>query len=355
MQINEVLKDISQKNASDVFIVAGRPLCYKNNEAFYDYSDEVLMPEITKELISDIYRLANGRDFGRVMELGDDDFSFSIRDFARFRVNIYRQRGSLAAVIRIIKFQLPDPAELSIHEEVLRQVDRKKGLILVTGASGCGKSTTLACMIDRVNEREHGHIVTLEDPIEYLFTHKNCIVSQREIALDTKSYATALRAVLRQSPDVILIGEMRDAETIEIAMTASETGHIVISTLHTIGAANTIDRIIDMFPANKQAQARLQLSMVLQAVISQQLVQTVNGDIIPVFEIMTATGAIRNMIRESKTHQIDSVILAGADKGMITMDTSLINMYRKGIITKETAIAKSVSPETMLSKLEAES
>lgn len=351
MQINEVLKDISEKNASDVFIVAGRPLCYKKSEEFYNYSDEVLKPEVTKELISDIYRLANGRDFFHAIEEGDDDFSFSIKDCARFRANIYKQRGSVAAVIRIIKFELPNPASLCIPEIVLSQVDRPKGLVVVTGASGCGKSTTLACMIDRINSNKHGHIVTLEDPIEFLFSHKNCIVSQREISLDTKSYSTALRSVLRQSPDVILIGEMRDVETIEIAMTASETGHLVISTLHTIGAANTIDRIIDMFPANKQAQARLQLSMVLQAVISQQLIRTTNGEIKPAFEIMTATGAIRNMIRESKTHQIDSVILSSADKGMITMDASLINMYREGEISKQTALSKSSFPEGMMQKL----
>lgn len=224
-------------------------------------------------------------------------------------------------------------------------------MVLVTGPAGSGKSTTLACMVDALNRRCAKHIITLEDPIEYLHSHQHGIISQREINVDTENYVTALRASLRQSPDVILLGEMRDYETIGVAMTAAETGHLIISTLHTIGAANTIDRIIDVFPANQQRQIAVQLSMVLQAIVSQQLVPDVNGNVIPAFEIMTVTPAIRNMIRENKVPQIDGVVYSSNREDMISMDSSLLKLYQEGKITKETALVYASNPEMLQKRL----
>lgn len=224
---------------------------------------------------------------------------------------------------------------------------KTKGLVLVTGPAGGGKSTTLACIIDRINQTREGHIITLEEPIEYLHRNAKCAVSQREIGLDTESYLSGLRASLRQAPDVILLGEMRDYETIRTAMTAAETGHLVISTLHTVGAANTIDRIIDVFPANQQQQIRVQLAMVLQTVISQQLVPLESGGLTPAFEIMHLNNAVRNMIRESKIHQLDALIASSGGEGMITMDTSLRELAKQKKISKETAVKYSVNTEVM--------
>ncbi|MDL2254506.1 PilT/PilU family type 4a pilus ATPase, partial [Ruminococcaceae bacterium OttesenSCG-928-I18] len=287
------------------------------------------------------------RPIEKLLAEGDDDFSFSVPGVGRFRANTFRQRGSLAAVVRVVLFDLPDPSSLSIPEVVMSLGDFTKGLVLITGPAGSGKSTTLACLVDKINSTRADHIITMEDPIEYIHKHKQSIVTQREINGDTKDYASALRAVLRQSPDVILVGEMRDAETIEIAVTAAETGQLVLSTLHTTGAANTVDRILDIFPPTQQHQIRIQLSMVLRAVVSQQLIPSVDGKLIPVFEIMLLTPAIRNMIRESKVHQIDSAIFAGASMGMITMDQSILNLYKQGRITADTALQYSVNLEEM--------
>ena len=255
------------------------------------------------DMIRQIYELAGGRSMDRVLNEGDDDFSFAVPGVSRFRANIFRQRGSLAGVIRVVRFELPDAGALHLPREIVDISRMTKGMVLVTGPAGSGKSTTLACIIDAINEAREAHVITLEDPIEYLHRHKKSVVTQREIATDTGSYVTGLRASLRQAPDVILLGEMRDYETISIAMTAAETGHLILSTLHTIGAANTIDRVIDAFPPAQQQQIRTQLSMVLNAVISQQLVPTVDGGVQPVFEIMFLNNAIRNMIRETITKE----------------------------------------------------
>ena len=304
------------------------------------------MPEQTSEILEAIYQMANNRDISRLHNTGDDDFSFSIPGLSRFRINAYKQRGSLAAVIRVIAFQLPDPAELSIPEDVMSIADLTKGMVLVTGSAGSGKSTTMACLIDRINHSREGHII----PLEYLHRHDRCIVSQREICTDTENYITSLRATLRQSPDVILLGEMRDHETIQTAMTAAETGHLILSSLHTLGAANSLNRIIDVFEPSQQHQIIMQLSMVLQAVISQQLVPDVNGKNIPVFEIMRLTPAIRNMIRDNKIHQIDGVISSSPGQ-MRSMDQSLFELYKNGRITKETAINYAMNPEMLRRRL----
>ncbi len=291
------------------------------------------------------------RDLNILTDNGDDDFSFAIQGLSRFRVSAYMQRGALSAVIRIITFDLPDFKSLGIPEYIIHLGDAGKGMVLVTGPAGSGKSTTLACIIDQINKNHKKHIITLEDPLEYLHRHGSSIVSQREINVDTESYVTALRAALRQSPDVILLGEMRDYETINVAMTAAETGHLLLSTLHTIGAANTIDRIIDVFPASQQRQIAVQLSMTLSAVVSQQLVPTVDGGVAPALEIMTVTPAIRNMIRDNKVHQIDGIIYSSMKEDMISMDGSLLNLYKAGTISRDTALKYASNPDMLGKKL----
>ena len=348
--IPEFLAEAANKRVSDIFIIAGRPLAEKIDGHLFSSGDR-LMPAETEALLRTIYTLAENRDISRLLETGDDDFSFSIPGVSRFRVNAYKQRGSLAAVIRVIAFRLPDPAELSIPEDVMSVSDYTRGMVLVTGSAGSGKSTTMACLIDRINHTREGHIITLEDPLEYLHRHDRCIVSQREICTDTANYLVSLRATLRQSPDVILLGEMRDHETIQTAMTAAETGHLILSSLHTTGAANTISRIMDVFEPSQQHQIAIQLSMVLQTVISQQLVPDVNGHNIPVFEIMRLTPAIRNMIRDNKIYQIDGVIASSSQADMKSMDNSLLELYRNHQITRETALKYSSNPEMLKRKL----
>ena len=351
MDLKSILELANEKNASDIYMVSGRSLSFKANGKIVEIGDEKLFPNDTEALMKEIYEHANNRDLSRVIEGGDDDFSFSLPGIARFRVSAYKQRGTLAAIIRVVAFDLPNPEDLGIPKIVLDQAEKKKGLVLVTGPAGSGKSTTLSCIIDKINKTRNAHIITLEDPIEFLHRHDQSIVSQREVTLDTDSYVVALRAALRQAPDVILLGELRDSETINIAMTAAETGHLVISTLHTVGAANTIDRIVDAFPAEQQGQIRVQLGMVLQSVISQQLVPDVENGIIPVFEVMVVNDAIKNMIRESKIHQIDSVISSNQAEGMTTMDGSLLKLYKEGRISDLTALGYCTNQELMKKRL----
>lgn len=346
MELQSLMQQAVEAGASDIFIMAGMPLAYKINGKLTRLNEEKIMPPQSEALVQQIYALG-GRDMERVLLTGDDDFSVTVPDLSRFRVSIYKQRGSLAAVIRVIPFGIPDYHTLHIPDSIMEVADKTKGLVLVTGPAGGGKSTTLACMIDRINHTREGHIITLEEPIEYLHRNARCAVSQREIGLDTESYLSGLRASLRQAPDVILLGEMRDYDTIRTAMTAAETGHLVIATLHTVGAASTIDRIIDVFPANQQQQIRVQLAMVLQTVISQQLVPTVDGGLLPVFEIMHLNNAVRNMVRESKVHQLDALIAASSGEGMVTMDGSILELVKQQRISKETAIKYATNTELM--------
>lgn len=350
MEVLEYLKNAVDKGASDIFFLAGSPATAKIEGRIVKLGEDRLLPDHTRELIGQIYEVAK-RDTMHFEKTGDDDFSFAVPGIARFRVNAYRQRGSWAAVIRTVAFHIPDWRDLNIPEEVIKLAEVNSGMILVTGTAGSGKSTTQACIIDRINHTKESHIITLEDPIEYLHGHDKSIISQREIAIDTEDYLSALRACLRQAPDVILMGEMRDPETIRTAMTAAETGHLVIATLHTKGAVNTIDRILDSFPSTQQGQIRVQLSMVLRTVVSQQLIPDVNGELIPAYEIMHMDNAIRNMIRDNKNHQINNVISAGGASGMITMDQYLLNMYQKKQITKETVLEYADNPEQLVRRL----
>ena len=350
MDIKEILKTAIELNTSDIFIVPGLQVTLKCHGKQQRLEGDRLSVEEVDGLVNQIYEVS-GRVTDNVDKGQDDDFSFSMRDLGRFRVNVFRQRGSLAAVVRVINFGLPDPAEMGIPENVLSLADNKKGLVLITGAAGTGKSTTLACMIDKINEERDGHIITMEDPIEYIHRHKKSIVTQREISIDTPSYLDSLRSALRESPDVILLGEMRDYDTISAAITAAETGVLLLSTLHTNSAANTINRIIDVFPANQQQQVKIQLAQILQGVVCQQLVPKADGGLVPVFEVMKSTPAIANMIREGKLHQLDSAMQAGSADGMCTMDGSLLQLYNDGIITKETALVSCVHYENMVKKL----
>ncbi len=342
--LDEVLREALKHDGSDVFIVPGSPIMTKSSGKMIPITEKIFPADITK-LAERAYELA-GRDRQVLEQEGDDDFSFAVRELSRFRCNTYFQRGSLAMTCRVVAFGLPDPSKRHIPDVVMRLAELRSGMILVTGPAGNGKSTTLACLVDQINRTRQGHIITIEDPIEYLHPHKNCLVSQREVPGDSRTFARALRAALRQAPDVIMLGEMRDIETISTAITAAETGHLLLSSLHTLGAAKTIDRVVDAFPANQQNQIRAQMSMVLRAVVSQRLVLTKDGSLYPVFEVMKVNPAIQNLIREGKTHQIDNAIFGGGED-MLSMDTELARLLREGRITKEQAQLLAIHPEAL--------
>ena len=344
--LNRVVKD----EGSDLFIIAGSPVCEKLGVRMRPIGDERVTPEESKRLITAIYAQAN-RPIGGFQARGDDDFSFSVAGLARFRVNAYRQRGSMAAVIRVVAFGVPDWKAVGIPTRVIDLAEERSGMILVTGKAGSGKSTTQACIIDRINRTRECHIITMENPIEYLHRNQRSVISQREISIDTEDYLSGLRACLRQAPHVILLGEMRDHETILTAMTAAETGHLLIATLHTKGAVNAIDRIIDSFPSEQQAQVRIQLSMVLRTVVSQQLIAGEDGQLVPAFEVMHANSGIKGLIRDGKSHQIDNAIAAGGAEGMISMDQSILALCQAGRISREMALAHADNPELLRRRL----
>ena len=351
LALEDFLRLILEKKGSDVYIVPGAKVMAKINDQLEPLSDSKLRLTECEDLIRQIYCKADSRSMERLTKDGDDDFSFGLASLGRFRCNAFRQRGTLAAVLRVVPFNLPDAEALHIPEAVLNLSSRKRGMALVTGPAGSGKTTTLACIINQINQNRSGHIITLEDPIEYIHPHKNCLVTQREIANDTCDFAHALRASLQQAPDVILLGEMRDFETIQTALTAAETGHLLLSSLHTLGASKTIDRIVDVFPASQQQQVRIQLSMVLQAVVSQQLIPTVDGGIVPAFEVMLVNSAIANMIRENKVQQMDNVIYAGSSEGMISMDIDILRLYKEKRITRDNALMYAINPDMMMRRM----
>lgn len=337
MTIEELLITAKENKASDVHITVGLPPKMRINGILVDMDYPRLLPPDTEAVIS---TMMSEKRLQQFEELGEIDFSYSIPQIGRYRVNVFHQRGSMAASIRLVSTKIPLPEELGIPKSVVDLYQKKRGLVLVTGPTGSGKSTTLASIIDKINSTREVHVITLEDPIEYLHNHKKAMVNQREVGLDTHSYSNALRAALREDPDVILVGEMRDLETISTAITAAETGHLVLSTLHTIGAASTIDRIVDVFPPHQQQQIRVQLSMVLESVISQQLIPTADKKSrVAAFEVMHSTPAIKNLIREAKSPQINSTIQTSKKLGMQTMDDAIFDLYMKGDIDKENAVS----------------
>ena len=347
--IVEIMHAASDAGASDVHITVGIPPKMRVNGTLITMDYPKMSPQdtlaITYSIMSDAQR-------ERFQEKGEYDMSFSIPELGRYRVNAYKQRGSAALALRLVGTKIPSPEVLGVPESVISLYDRKRGLILVTGPTGSGKSTTLAAIIDKINKKRDAHVITLEDPIEYLHQHKMAMVNQREIGLDSQSYANALRAALREDPDVILVGEMRDFETISVAITAAETGHLVLSTLHTIGAASTVDRVIDVFPPHQQQQIRVQFANVVEAVVSQQLIPTIDGDgRVAAFEVMHANHAVRNLIREGKSHQLATVMQTNRKMGMITMDDAIAQLFYEGKIDREMAVQYAQDPDGMQNKV----
>jgi twitching motility protein PilT len=347
--IDDLLRVLVESEASDLHLKTNSPPVLRIYGTLfpydYDGASSELMPEDIQEALEHITTEEQRERFAKELEL---DFAYSISGLARFRVNAAFQRGTVSLVFRRIPWVIPTMEELGLPEICKIIALKPNGLILLTGPTGCGKSTTLAAMIDYLNERERRRVITIEDPIEYLFRDKQCFITQRELGADTKSFSGALKRSLRQDPDVILVGEMRDLETIATALTAAETGHLVLSTLHTPSAAQAIDRIIDVFPTRQQGQIRLQLSTTLQAVLYQALIPRANGDgRVPAVEVMIATTAIRNLIREGKTYQMPNVIQTGAQYGMQSLNQALRDLCQKRLITPADAFLKSNNPEEL--------
>ncbi len=336
MRMIEILKLARQHKGSDVHISAGSPPIIRINGELKAVSPQKLTGDDTKKMVMEIL---TELQFKLLEGTGDVDCSFESPSVGRFRVNALKQRGSYGLVMRTINSSVPSVEELKMPQPISRLTDKRRGLILVTGPTGSGKSTTLAALIDKINKTKNEHIITIEDPIEFVHKSNKSLINQREVGDDTVSFEKALRASLREDPDVILVGEMRDLETIATAITAAETGHLVLSTLHTIGAAKTIDSIIDVFPPHQQQQIKVQLGSVLEAVVSQQLIPNKDGDgRVAVHEVMLATNAIKNLIREGKTHQIQTIIQTSKEMGMVTMDASIVKACKENKISKDEAL-----------------
>lgn len=342
-----ILEYSNNHHASDIHLAPMGPLMIRIGGELIAVSDHNLSPQETERIIRPMMSDEQWKEFN---EMGELDFAYSFPGFSRVRVNAFRQRGTCAMAMRILSFVIPSPRELGIPASVVGLTNRKRGLVLVTGATGSGKSTTLASLINVISENYAKNIITLEDPIEYLHHHKKSIVNQREVGNDTRSYANALRAALRQDPDVILVGEMRDLETISIAITAAETGHLVFSTLHTNSTSDAINRAVDVFPPHQQQQIRIQLASVLEGVIAQQLLPMVGGGRVAAFEVLLANAAVRNLIREAKAFQIPSIIQTSRKEGMQTMDDNIYELLMDRMITKETAIQFALDQTAMIAK-----
>lgn len=347
--LDEILIQSVKVRASDIHLTTGRPPSYRIDGVLAPIEGERLTPQMLEDILMPLMDVRHREE---LQNNGQTDFAYAISGVGRFRVNVFKQRGTLASVMRSLPFNIPEPEDLGIPAEVVEMTTRKRGLILVTGPTGSGKSTTLASLIHVINRNYPYHIITLEDPIEYLHRHDKSVVNQREIGSDSTNYAQALRAALREDPDVILVGEMRDLETISTAITAAETGHLVFSTLHTIGADKTIDRIIDVFPPNQQQQIRIQLASVLECVVSQQLLKKADGSgRVAALEILFANNAVRNLIRESKTYQISSVMQTSKRAGMQTMDDALYDLYMRKLIDGDNAVTYAQDPVSMNKKV----
>ncbi len=342
MDISQLLTFIVQQNGSDLHISAGEPPMLRVDGDIKKIKVPPLGVEDTQEMLYDIMNDVQRKVFE---EKNDVDFSIELGDEARFRVNVFRQRKGMGAVFRVIPTQILTMEQLGLPS-ILSEVARKeKGLVLVTGPTGSGKSTTLAAMINQINEESEGHILTVEDPIEFVHPCKKCLINQREVGPHTNSFSNALRAALREDPDIILVGELRDLETIQLALTAAETGHLVFGTLHTSSAPKTVDRIIDVFPANQQAQIRAMFAESIQAVVTQTLCKKIGGGRVAALEVLIGTTAVKNLIREGKIHQLPGTMQTSVGVGMKTMDMALQELVAKNLITMETARAKSKNPE----------
>ena len=345
----DLLQIMVDRGASDLHITSGtHPQLRISGRLTQLEQFETLTPQDTQRLAYSVLNEGHKQKFEEENEL---DLSFGIQGLARFRCNVFRQRGAVGAAIRVIPHKIRSFDELGLPPIVQQLADRPKGLVLVTGPTGSGKSTTLAAMIDKINSERYEHIVTIEDPIEFVHPHKSCLVNQREVFSDTQSFQRALKSILRQDPDVVLVGEMRDLETIAAALTIAETGHLTFATLHTNSCAQTMNRIIDVFPTNQQTQVRAQLALVLEGVLSQTLIPKVGGGRVMSMEIMTATPAIRNLIREDKIHQIYSAIATGLKFGMQTMNQSLADLVRRKLITRDEGMNRSTLPEELMQLL----
>ena len=335
MRIDELLRQAREMKASDLHVSVGIPPKCRVNGELVALPCGIIMPNDSKALVE---QMIPPRMIEKFNEDGEIDFSYAARNLGRFRVNVFKQRGALSFVIRLVNSKIPSPEQLGLSKEIVDLTKKKRGLVLVTGPTGSGKSTTLASMIDVINQNYNKHIITLEDPIEYLHRHKMSMVNQREIGTDTLSYANAIRAALREDPDVILVGEMRDLETISTAITAAETGHLVFSTLHTNSAADALDRVIDVFPPHQQQQIRIQFASVIEGVVAQQLLPRMDGGRVAAFEVLIANSAIRNLIREGKSFQIPSIIQTARKDGMQAMDDTIYELFLANFITRQTAI-----------------
>ncbi|MHB8107222.1 MAG: type IV pilus twitching motility protein PilT [Candidatus Cryosericum sp.] len=345
VDLSTILKVATEKNATDIHLQVGLPPILRIQKKLVALGTEKLSPERVEELV---YPIMNDHQKVLFKQNLEYDFSYGVKGLARFRINVFRQRETMAAAMRKIPYEIPQMESLGLPPAAFTLPKLNRGFVLVTGPTGHGKSTTLASVIDRINQERQSHIITLEDPIEYLFQHRQSIVVQRELGTDTQTFAKALRSALREDPDVILVGEMRDFETIGAALTAAETGHLVFATLHTNSAAQTIDRIVDVFPPYQQQQVKVQLANTLSAVITQQLMVRKTGDgLVLAAEVMLATPAIKNLIREGKTYQIQSVLQTSTAMGMMTMDQSLKTLYERGAISYEDAIEHAFDPREL--------
>lgn len=347
LKMDELLHQAVQRQASDLHLTVGMPPTVRVHGILTKLSDQAMTVADTEHLYQEIVTATELQQ--KFQQTGEIDFSYAIRGFSRFRINAFRQRGSIAIAVRVIAEQIPTLEQLGLPD-ILKTFARKpRGMVLVTGPTGSGKSTTLAAMINLINQEKACHIITLEDPIEYLHKHKLSMINQREVNTDTKTFANGLRAALREDPDVILVGEMRDMETISIAVRAAETGHLVLATLHTGDTAQTIDRIIDVYPPHQQQQIRQQLSLTIQGIVSQQLLPRRDGKgRVAVLEVLAASPAVRNLIREGKTHQLLSVLQTSGKLGMQSMDGALRDAWRAGLITRDEALARTLDIEGLM-------
>ncbi|NLP01835.1 MAG: type IV pilus twitching motility protein PilT [Fibrobacter sp.] len=345
VSMHELLKKMAERNASDLHLTTGSPPLFRINGRLIPSDAESLSPEQVQKLVYSIMNEAQKKIFEQKKEV---DFSFGVQNLSRYRANVFLQRGCCTCAIRQIPYTIKPLADLGLPTIVGKLTERPNGLVLVTGPTGSGKSTTLAAMVDKINSEREGHILTVEDPIEFIHKHKKCIVNQREVSQDTQSFASALRVALRQDPDVVLIGEMRDLETIQAALSIAETGHLTLATLHTNSAAQTINRIIDVFPADQKATIRAQLSMVLEGIISQSLLPATTGGRVLACEILMVTMAVRALIRDDKVHQLQGIIEIGQKYGMQTMNSELLRLYQKRLISKKDALTRSNDPEQLI-------